>query len=110
MEGLIYFKQTDRLTPPPAGLIALGTVILLSGVIALSWRLSDEQTQPAVSQSAFAPGLGFVEDADNEESYSDFNADEEAAISTEHEALLDGEPMTPTTEQDTVLGATRPVR
>jgi len=111
LDGLIYFHQTDRLSPLHACLIALGTVILLSGVLALSWRLNDEQTQPSVSQSALAPGLGFVEDTDNEDNeYDPELADEEAAIGAEHQALLNGEPMTPTTKLDTVLGATRNVR
>ncbi|TAQ88934.1 hypothetical protein B7494_g2731 [Chlorociboria aeruginascens] len=110
LDGLIYFRQTDRLSVLHACLIALGTAILLSGVLALSWRLSDEQTQPAVTQSALAPGLGFVEDTDNEESSDSYNADEEAAIGQENQALLNGEPMTPTTKLDTVLGATRHVR
>jgi drug/metabolite transporter (DMT)-like permease len=110
LDGLIYFKQTDRLSVLHACLIALGTVILLSGVLALSWRLSDDQTQPAVAQSALAPGLGFVEDTDNEEYSDSFNADEEAAITSENQALLNGEPMTPTTKIDTVLGASRPLR
>lgn len=108
LDGLIYFKQTDRLSVLHACLIALGTAILLSGVLALSWRLSDEQTQPAVSQSALAPGLGFVDDTDNDESSDSLAADEEAA--SQHQALLDGEPMTPTTKLDAVLGATRHVR
>ncbi|KAH8684858.1 hypothetical protein BGZ60DRAFT_524056 [Tricladium varicosporioides] len=108
LDGLIYFKQTDRLTTLHALLIALGTAILLSGVLALSWRLSDEQTQPAVAQSALAPGLGFVEDTDNEDSIESFPGDEEAGIA--HRALLNGEPMTPTTKLDTVLGATKHVR
>lgn len=42
LDGLIYFHQTDRLSVMHACLIALGTVILLAGVVALSWRLSDE--------------------------------------------------------------------
>lgn len=110
LDGLIYFQQTDKLSALHAGLIALGTVILLSGVLALSWRLSDEQTQPAVAQSALAPGLGLVEDTDNEE-YDDISSpDEEIAIGIENERLLNGEPMTPTTKLDTVLGATRKVR
>lgn len=108
LDGLIYFKQTDRLTTLHALLIALGTAILLSGVLALSWRLSDEQTQPAVAQSALTPGLGFVEDTDNEDSIESFPGDEEAGIA--HRALLNGEPMTPTTKLDTVLGATKHVR
>jgi len=107
---LIYFRQTDKLSVLHACLIALGTVVLLSGVLALSWRLSDEQTQPAVAQSALAPGLGFVEDTDNED-YDDISTpDEEAAISVANERLMNDEPMTPTTKLDTVLGATRNVR
>lgn len=42
LDGLIYFHQTNRLSVLHACLIALGTVILLAGVVALSWRLSDE--------------------------------------------------------------------
>ncbi|KAF7913231.1 hypothetical protein EAE99_010728 [Botrytis elliptica] len=109
LDGLIYFKQTDRLPALHAGLIALGTAILLSGVLALSWRLNEEQTQPAVAQSALAPGLGLVEDTDNDSSES-YTADEEAAITNEHQALLSDEPMTPTTKLDTIIGATRHVR
>lgn len=111
LDGLIYFRQTDRLSALHACLIALGTVILLSGVLALSWRLSDEQTQPTVPQNALAPGLGLVEDTDTEE-YSDsyYNGDEEALIGESHQALLSGEPMTPKTQLDTVLGATQNIR
>ncbi|KAM0276154.1 hypothetical protein ACHAQH_007042 [Verticillium albo-atrum] len=67
LDGLIYFKQTDQLGPLRACLIALGTAILLSGVLALSWRLSDEQHTPGVGQSSLAPGLGLVEDTEGEE-------------------------------------------
>lgn len=110
LDGLIYFRQTDKLSGLHAGLIAVGTVILLSGVLALSWRLSDEQTQPAVAQSALAPGLGLVEDTDNEDYDDLLTPDEEATVGTEHQRLLTGEPMTPTTKQDAVLTATRNVR
>ncbi|OTB17009.1 hypothetical protein K445DRAFT_57703 [Daldinia sp. EC12] len=68
LDGLIYFNQTDLITPLHAGLIALGTAILLSGVLALSWRLSDEQHPPAVGQSTLTPGLGLVDDTEGEES------------------------------------------
>ncbi|KAK4198440.1 hypothetical protein QBC40DRAFT_178710 [Triangularia verruculosa] len=67
LDGLIYFRQTDSIGPLRACLIALGTAILLSGVLALSWRLSDEQHTPGVGQSSLAPGLGLVEDTDGEE-------------------------------------------
>ncbi|KAF4978588.1 hypothetical protein FZEAL_5060 [Fusarium zealandicum] len=67
LDGLIYFNQTSLISPLRACLIALGTVILLSGVLALSWRLSDEQHTPGVGQSSLAPGLGLVEDTEGEE-------------------------------------------
>ncbi|KJR85231.1 uncharacterized protein SPSK_08739 [Sporothrix schenckii 1099-18] len=67
LDGLIYFRQTDMIGPLRACLISLGTVVLLSGVLALSWRLSDEQHPPAVGQSTLAPGLGLVEDTEGEE-------------------------------------------
>lgn len=74
LDGLIYFKQTDRLPVLHAGLIALGTVILLAGVLALSWRLDEQGLQqerdfgieqpvvPTAQISGLAPGLGLVED------------------------------------------------
>lgn len=67
LDGLIYFDQTSLISPLRACLIALGTVILLTGVLALSWRLSDEQHAPGVGQSSLAPGLGLVEDTEGEE-------------------------------------------
>ena len=67
LDGLIYFDQTNLISPLRAGLITLGTVILLSGVLALSWRLHDEQHPPGVGQSSLAPGLGLVEDTEGEE-------------------------------------------
>ncbi|GAB1312233.1 DUF803 domain-containing protein [Madurella fahalii] len=82
LDGLIYFNQTDLLSPLHACLITLGTVILLSGVLALSWRLSDEQHTPGVGQSTLAPGLGLVEDTEGEEE------EEELLL---HSALADNE-------------------
>ena len=72
LDGLIYFRQADQLPPLHAGLIALGTVILLTGVLALSWRLSEEDAAatPAggeIAPSALTPGMGFVEDHEPEE-------------------------------------------
>lgn len=67
LDGLIYFNQTNLISALHGGLIAVGTVILLAGVLALSWRLSDEQHPPAVGQSTLTPGLGLVEDTDGEE-------------------------------------------
>ena len=74
LDGLIYFDQTDRLPPLHAGLVGLGTVILLGGVLALSWRLDEQGLQqerewnldhpvtPTAQISALAPGMGLVED------------------------------------------------
>lgn len=67
LDGLIYFDQTSLISPLRACLITLGTVILLSGVLALSWRLSAEQHTPGVGQSSLAPGLGLLEDTEGEE-------------------------------------------
>ncbi|KAL5118950.1 hypothetical protein ACEQ8H_003079 [Pleosporales sp. CAS-2024a] len=72
VDGLIYFHQSDRLSGLHAGLIALGTVILLAGVVCLSWRLEDaddEPTSPAATknmgkvplpQTVLQPGIGLV--------------------------------------------------
>ncbi|GKT50737.1 putative magnesium-dependent phosphatase [Colletotrichum spaethianum] len=89
LDGLIYFKQTDMINPLRACLIALGTVILLAGVLALSWRLSDEQHPPGVGQSSLAPGLGLVEDTEDEE-----------------ESLLGGDDLYSLHEEDDPLPAT----
>lgn len=83
LDGLIYFRQTDMIGPLRACLISLGTVILLSGVLALSWRLSDEQHPPAVGQSSLAPGLGLVEDTEGED-------DEETLLLGRDMAAADG--------------------
>ncbi|KAI5369708.1 Putative magnesium transporter NIPA [Septoria linicola] len=75
LDGLIYFQQMDRLPPLSAGLIALGTVLLLAGVLALSWRLQDDedgeehhQPKAEIPQTLIAPGMGFVGDPDTESS------------------------------------------
>jgi hypothetical protein len=75
LDGLIYFDQTNLISALQACLITLGTVVLLSGVLALSWRLHDEQHQPAVGQSSLAPGLGLVEDTEGEEEESLLDSD-----------------------------------
>ncbi|PKS09491.1 hypothetical protein jhhlp_004108 [Lomentospora prolificans] len=92
LDGLIYFNQTNLINTLRACLIALGTVILLSGVLALSWRLSDEQHPPAVGQSSLAPGLGFVEDTEGEEDEEELLIDsdvfdEEADFSSQYQTF-----------------------
>lgn len=77
LDGLIYFNQTARISVKESLLIAIGTVILLAGVFALSWRLDDkpprlmDQTEASETakwlqqriptpQSALEPGLGLL--------------------------------------------------
>ncbi|KAH7359909.1 magnesium transporter NIPA-domain-containing protein [Pyrenochaeta sp. MPI-SDFR-AT-0127] len=72
IDGLIYFHQSDRLSNLHAGLIALGTVVLLAGVVCLSWRLEDAEEEPSspvaskhmgrvpMPQTVLQPGIGLV--------------------------------------------------
>lgn len=39
LNGLIYFKQTSKLSGTQISLVAVGTVLVLLGVLSLSWRL-----------------------------------------------------------------------
>ncbi|KAI1876033.1 hypothetical protein JX265_000722 [Neoarthrinium moseri] len=97
LDGLIYFNQTNLISALHGGLIALGTVILLSGVLALSWRLSDEQHPPAVGQSSLTPGLGLVEDTEGEEESlidSDTISDDEAAVPPTYNTFAPESPET----------------
>lgn len=87
LDGLIYFRQASRLPVRDAILIAVGTVILLGGVAALSWRLEDKDPVAAghhrkasrrsfsgipPPRTALTPGLGFIDtggsDSDDEQS------------------------------------------
>jgi hypothetical protein len=101
LDGLIYFRQTDLINPLRACLITLGTVILLTGVLALSWRLSDEQHTPGVGQSTLAPGLGLIEDTDGEEDGEDVSlrsallGEGEGALATESGYQTFGPPLSP---------------
>ncbi|KAJ5365573.1 Magnesium transporter NIPA [Penicillium concentricum] len=67
MDGLIYFRQVSQLAGLHAGLIALGTMILLGGVLCLSWRLEDIDNHAAVTtvgptQTGLGPGMALVEE------------------------------------------------
>lgn len=92
LDGLIYFHQTDRLStlhallvslplPFPSTLpfqslsltshpqIALGTLILLAGVLSLSWRLSTDPThRTSFSQPPLTPGMGYTDPSDTDSS------------------------------------------
>ncbi|EAU32625.1 conserved hypothetical protein [Aspergillus terreus NIH2624] len=67
IDGLIYFRQMSQLAGIHAGLIALGTIVLLSGVLCLSWRLEVIESHAGVtvvgpSQTALGPGMALVEE------------------------------------------------
>ena len=55
LDGLIYYQQTSRLTHLQITFVALGTAILLTGVLSLSWRLSPEPGPPPTTPLAANP-------------------------------------------------------
>ncbi|EOA90944.1 uncharacterized protein SETTUDRAFT_45176 [Exserohilum turcica Et28A] len=90
IDGLIYFNQSDRLSSLHAGLIALGTVVLLAGVVCLSWRLEDSDEEPLspiahkdpgrvpLPKTVLLPGLGLPHTHSTDEPTSPLPTDEEA--------------------------------
>lgn len=92
MDGLIYFRQVSQLAGIHAGLIALGTIILLGGVLCLSWRLEDIDAHAAVTtvgstQTGLGPGMAAVEEHTSTSPVSLDGQDEETLIG-EREPLL----------------------
>ena len=87
LDGLIYFHQASKLSALHAGLIALGTVVLLSGVLCLSWRLEEISTTAAVGPppAPLTPGLGLLDEDRSEIFYPD---DEESQLPGERQPLL----------------------
>jgi hypothetical protein len=55
LDGLIYYQQTSRLTPLQITFVGVGTAILLTGVLSLSWRLSPEPGPPPLAPNPFTP-------------------------------------------------------
>jgi hypothetical protein len=55
LDGLIYYQQASRLTHLQITFVAIGTAILLSGVLSLSWRLSPEPGPPPTTPLAINP-------------------------------------------------------
>ncbi|KKK19275.1 hypothetical protein ARAM_005863 [Aspergillus rambellii] len=65
LDGLIYFQQMSQLAGLHAGLVALGTIVLLAGVLCLSWRLEDIDSHVPVvgpSQATLGPGMAAVDE------------------------------------------------
>ncbi|KAJ5180016.1 hypothetical protein N7492_003226 [Penicillium capsulatum] len=95
MDGLIYFRQVSQLAGLHAGLIALGTIILLGGVLCLSWRLEDIDSHAAVTvvgptQTGLGPGMAVMEEHSPSSSGPlDGFGDEESQVG-EREPLLHG--------------------
>lgn len=86
LDGLIYFRQASQLTGLHAGLIALGTVVLLAGVLCLSWRLEANDSHPSLTlpntvQTPLGAGMGIVEE------YAEPEEDEESMVG-ERQPLL----------------------
>ena len=89
LDGLIYFHQASRLTGVHAGLIAVGTVILLSGVLCLSWRLEEAPTAPPVAPTQpLAPGMGLIDDTASPRSSGLLYPTDEEAGPGERQPLL----------------------
>lgn len=94
LDGLIYFRQASQLAGFHAGLIALGTIILLGGVLCLSWRLEDVDSAAAVTvmgpaRTGLGPGMAVVEEYDTSSHGLLDGQDEESHIG-EQEPLLRG--------------------
>lgn len=97
-------------------------MILLIGVLALSWRLNnDPTTRPSVSQNTLTPGMGFVDDDSDSEAEGKTlksQADEEANLAdgkgspfrshrNSHRICSPDDPRTPTTNNNDLLSITR---
>ncbi|KAL8850238.1 MAG: hypothetical protein Q9221_004837 [Calogaya cf. arnoldii] len=112
LDGLIYFRQTSRLSLLHALLIALGTLILLGGVFALSWRLHDPTTRPTVPQTPLTPGMGFIDSESDTEASSPLfpTHDDEEALHAKGNGSLPSPPLanvkTPTATTENELRST----
>lgn len=89
IDGLVYFHQSSRLSDLHAGLLSLGTVVLLGGVVSLSWRLEENEEEPSspsatkhkgqvpMPQTALTPGIGLVHGDLDEEPDSPVDLEEQ---------------------------------
>ena len=87
LSGTYFTVIPPRDCPANMRQIALGTVILLAGVLALSWRLNAESDAPGTAASALTPGIGYtVEDSDESDTYSELEEEiPNAPLRREHE-------------------------
>jgi hypothetical protein len=104
LDGLIYFRQASQLAGLQAGLIALGTIILLAGVLCLSWRLEDIDshagvTLPNTSQTPLGSGMGLVEEFAEPSDVEEPEADERQPLlpTPRHDLLHKRTPSLPLT-------------
>ena len=93
-------------------------MVLLIGVLALSWRLNnDPATRPSVSQNTLTPGMGFVDDDSDPEAEANtlrIQADEEVDLANgkdssfrNHHILSTSDSRTPTMKNNDLLSITR---
>lgn len=95
LDGLIYFHQASQLAGLHAGLIALGTFVLLGGVLCLSWRLEDIDSHAAVTvagptQTGLGPGMAIVEEHPSPSTVLLGGTSDEESQLGEREPLLQG--------------------
>lgn len=95
LDGLIYFRQASRLPVLHAGLIAVGTVVLLAGVFTLSWRLEEDPGAPPDAHSFLTPGMGIVEDTTTEDEDEDDDDSGSLTLEDEESALDRSDEQTP---------------
>ena len=97
LDGLIYFQQGSRLSSRDAGLVALGTVILLSGVLSLSWRLDDtspdEDHQVPAPQNSLTPGMGILQSPIDERAPLLPNGRKRSSTALSIDSMDDDEPV-----------------
>ncbi|KAL4973329.1 hypothetical protein BDW66DRAFT_162191 [Aspergillus desertorum] len=95
LDGLIYFRQMSRLSSLHASLVALGTIILLGGVLCLSWRLEDIDSHAPMavagpSQAAIGPGMAAIDETT--ETQLRFELEDQADQVGEQEPLIRSRP------------------
>ncbi|PGH34095.1 hypothetical protein GX50_03058 [[Emmonsia] crescens] len=99
LDGLIYFHQASRLSGLHAGLIALGTIILLSGVLCLSWRLELVTSHTGAvpvgppPTTPLTPRLGLLEEQPTPPEYTYYPEDEETAVGERQPLLQTPQPQ-----------------